>query len=168
MANTKGIRETIKCPNGFYFGDPCYALREDLYDEWINWGDENQAKDGKWDNSGKFVFEGKDIMIVDSTAYGDGCYQGTQIMPYGVDAGCLAVIPLEYCDETKSSFDDGGWINRNYCGTVELETGIDGSFLLTDKKTRLQLEYVETGDIEEEEDDEETREFWDEGEEDED
>ena len=89
-------------------------------------------------------------------------------MPYGVDAGCLAVIPLEYCDETKDSFADGGWINRNYCGTVELETGIDGSFLLTDKKTRLQLEYVETGDVEEEEDDEETREFWDEGEEDED
>ena len=31
MANTSGINETIKCPNGFYFGDPCYALKEDLY-----------------------------------------------------------------------------------------------------------------------------------------
>ena len=164
MANTKGITETISCKKGFYFGDPCYALKEELYDEWLNWGDENEKMNGRWDNNGKFVHNGKDIMVVDSTAYGDGCYQGTRLMPYGVDAGCLAVIPLEFCDETKDSFNDGGWVNRDYCGTVKLITGEDGSFTLIDNKTRLQLEYVETGyeEEEEEEEDEETSSFWDE------
>lgn len=153
MANTSGINETINCPNGFYFGDPCYALREDLYDEWINWGEEREKKEGRWCNDGKFVHDGKEIMLVDSTAYGDGCYQGTRLLPYGVDAGCLAVIPLEFCDETKDSFADGGWINRDYCGTVKLMTEDDGSFTLIDEKTRLQLEHVETGEEEEEEED---------------
>lgn len=152
MANTKGIDETINCPNGFYFGDPCYALKEELYGKWIDWGDENEKKTGKWDNNGKFVHDGKDIMVVDSTAYGDGCYQGMGLHSYGVDAGCLAVIPLEFCDETKSSFKEGGMINRDYCGTVRLETDSDGSFVLFDTKTRIQFEYVETGDEEEGED----------------
>ena len=31
MANTTGINETINCKQGFYFGDPCYALKDDLY-----------------------------------------------------------------------------------------------------------------------------------------
>lgn len=88
-------------------------------------------------------------MLVDSTAYGDGCYGGNHAS-YGVDAGCLAVIPLEFCDETKDSFADGGWINRDYCGTVKLMTEDDGSFTLIDEKTRLQLEHVETGEEEEE------------------
>ena len=149
MANTSGIDETIKCPNGFYFGDPCYALREDLYREWINWGNEREKKEGRWCNDGKFVFEGKEIMVVDSTAYGDGGYPGTR-MTYGVDAGCLAVIPLEYCDETNPSIDDG-WINRKYSGTVRLETdGDTGSFSLSDAKTGVTLESVETGEEEEE------------------
>ena len=151
MANTSGIDETINCPNGFYFGDPCYALREDLYREWINWGNEREKKEGRWCNDGKFVFEGKEIMLVDSTAYGDGGYPGTR-MTYGVDAGCLAVIPLEYCDETKPSIDDG-WINRKYSGTVRLETdGDTGSFSLSDAKTGVTLESVETGEEEKEED----------------
>lgn len=160
MANTSGIKETIKCPNGFYFGDPCYALREDLYDKWIEWGEEREKTEGRFCNDGKFVYKGKEIMVVDSTAYGDGCYGGIRTN-YGVDAGCLAVIPLEFCDGTKDSFADGGWINRDYRGTVKLITGDDGSFMLIDNKG-LQLEYVETGYDEEEEEDEETREFWDE------
>lgn len=155
MANTSGINESINCPNGFYFGDPCYALKEDLYNKWIEWGEEREKTEGHFCNDGKFVYEGKEIMLVDSTAYGDGCYQGTRLMPYGVDAGCLAVIPLEFCDETKDSFADGGWINRDYCGTVKLMTEDDGSFTLIDEKTRLQLEHVETGEEEEEEVEEE-------------
>ena len=45
---------------------------------------------------------------------------------------------------------------------AEHMTEVDGSFTLIDEKTRLQLEHVETGEEEEEESDEETREFWDE------
>lgn len=160
MANTSGINETINCPNGFYFGNPCYALKEDLYQEWINWGDEREKTEGRWCNDGKFVHEGKEIMLVDSTAYGDGCYPGNHTN-YGVDAGCLAVIPLEFCDEDKNFRDDSGWVCEE-AHKVKLMTEADGSFTLIDEKTRLQLEHVETGEEEEEESDEETREFWDE------
>lgn len=150
MANTSGINETIKCPNGFYFGDPCYALKEDLYNEWIAWGDEREKKEGRWCNDGKFVHDGKEIMLVDSTAYGDGCYGGNHAS-YGVDAGCLAVIPLEFCDEEKNFRDDMGWVCEE-AHKVKLLTEDDGSFTLIDEKTRLRLEHVETGEEEEEED----------------
>lgn len=150
MANTKGIKETIKCPNGFYFGDPCYALKDELYDKWLDWGRENEKKTGRYDNDGKFVSEKQDIMIVDSTAYGDGCYGGIK-MCYGVDAGCLSVIPLEFCDESKN-FSELGYVNREFKGSVTLETdGNDGSFHLCDTMADSTIEYVETGDSDDEE-----------------
>lgn len=148
MANTSGITETIHCKNGFYFGDPCYALKGDLYQEWINWGDERQKNTGRWCNDGKFIFEGKEIMVVDSTAYGDGCYPGTS-MNYGVDAGCLAVIPLEFCDMTKNM---DGLVVKDYDGLVTLATdNACGQFMLT---WNGQVEVVETGDTDEEEEEE--------------
>lgn len=149
MANTSGIKEMIVCRNGFYFGDPCYALSEDLYNEWIAWGDEREKKEGRWCNDGKFVHDGMDIMVVDSTAYGDGCYGGIHTN-YGVDAGCLAVIPLEFCDPSKSFMDDG-WVCRE-SGTVTVKTDDTGRFRVYVKGELI--EDVETGDIEEEEEEE--------------
>lgn len=93
-------------------------------------------------------------MVVDSTAYGDGCYGGREAN-YGVDAGCLSVIPLEFCDESKN-FSELGYVNRKFKGSVTLETdGNDGSFRLRDASTGFTIEYVETGDStdESEEDD---------------
>lgn len=151
MANTKGIKETIKCPNGFYFGDPCYALKDELYDKWLDWGRKNEKKTGHYDNDGKFVFKKQDIMIVDSTAYGDGCYGGIKTS-YGVDAGCLAVIPLEFCDKLKK-FSRLGYVNRKFKGSVTLETdGKDGSFHLYNPLMDSTIEYVETGDEDDSED----------------
>jgi len=160
MANTSGIKEMIVCRNGFYFGDPCYALDEKLYNEWLAWGDEREKKEGRWCNDGKFVHDGMDIMVVDSTAYGDGCYGGIHTN-YGVDAGCLAVIPLEFCDESKNFRDGMGWVCGE-SGTVTVKTDDTGRFRVY-VKGKL-IEDVETGDIEEEEEeyDEETGEFWDE------
>ena len=160
MANTSGIKEMIVCRNGFYFGDPCYALDEKLYNEWLAWGDEREKKEGRWCNDGKFVHDGMDIMVVDSTAYGDGCYGGIHTS-YGVDAGCLAVIPLEFCDEGKNFRDGLGWVCSE-SGTVTVKTDDTGRFRIYIKGELI--EDVETGDIEEEEEeyDEETREFWDE------
>lgn len=157
MANTSGINETIKCPNGFYFGDPCYALREDLYQEWINWGEEREKKEGRWCNDGKFVHDGKEIMLVDSTAYGDGCYGGNHAS-YGVDAGCLAVIPLEFCDEDKNFRDDMGWVCED-AHKVNLVTDDTGTFRVYVDDEYMDEEVVETGDDGEEE--EEDNYCWD-------
>ena len=154
MANTKGIDETINCPEGFYFGDPCYALNDALYQLWLDWGKENERKTGRYDNDGKFVNNGTDIIVVDSTAYGDGCYSGRQ-MSYGVDAGCLAVIPLQFCDEQKD-FRELGWVVNGSHKIRMITDGDDGSFSIY--VDDIKQEYVETGDSTEEEEEES---LWD-------
>jgi len=158
MANTTGINESIACPNGFYFGDPCYALDEKLYSAWIEWGREREKTEGRWCNDGKFFHDGKEIMVVDSTAYGDGFYRG-KLMSYGVDAGCLAAIPLEYC--TKEGFEELGLVVRDYSGPVQFKTEGDTGLFLLDlgKDVNKKYEEVATG---EDEDDEESEEEWEE------
>lgn len=148
MANTTGIREQIYCPNGFYFGDPCYALDEKLYEAWIEWGRERERTEGRWCNDGKFCYDGKEIMVVDSTAYGDGCYPGRK-QSYGVDAGCLAVIPLEYC--TREGFEELGYVDSDYSNKIILETDDEGKFRLAGPIGTI--EEVVTGETEEYEDD---------------
>lgn len=150
MANTTGICEKIYCPNGFYFGDPCYALDEKLYEAWIEWGRERERTEGRWCNDGKFVHEGKEIMCVDSTAYGDGYYEGVH-MNYGVDAGCLALIPLEFCN--REGFESLGLVVRDFSGVaIFYSDGDSGSFGIEWGKC---LECVETGETEEDPEDEE-------------
>jgi hypothetical protein len=129
-ANTTGIYETIQVKGGFYIGDPCYALRSDLYEKWCDWGCEREKTEGHYCNDGKFVHDGKDIMICDSTYLGDGWYDGTE-RDYPVDAGCLAIIPLEFCDPSKD-FSDYGLIVKDYNGEVRCITdGDTGRFLFT-------------------------------------
>lgn len=146
MANTFGISEKIYCQNGFYFGDPCYALDEALYHKWIEWGTEREKRDGRWCNDGKFCDDGREIMVVDSTAYGDGCYQGKHCV-YGVDAGCLAVIPLEYCN--RNGFEELGLVVKDFSGNVYFDTdGDSGQFNV---EWGPDSEQVETGETEEDE-----------------
>lgn len=128
--NTSGINETVHSKeNKFYIGDPCYVLREDLYEVWCG------------TESGLFSHEGTPIMAVDDTATGDGFYPGIGYncdnADFGVDAGALAVIPLEYCDHDKLAQQDDLFIVETMAGTgVNLIThGEDdskpGSFLFS-------------------------------------
>ena len=123
-AMTTGIKETIYCEDGFYIGDPCYALDDALYDEWLKWADERKKTEGSWRSEGKFVFDGNDIMISDHTKYGDGFYDGCV-----VDSGNIAVIPLGYCD-SKKDYHDYGSVIDNYTGKVTLHTDENGDFYI--------------------------------------
>ena len=76
--------------NKFYFGDPCYVLDETLYDAWCKINIEN--------SNGLIKIDGKEIMEVYDTMYGDGCYDGL-----GVDSGTLAIIPVEFCTEVPEN-----------------------------------------------------------------
>lgn len=70
-------------PGTYFIGDPCYALRDDLYDKWET---DNDYADG---NYGYFA--------VGSTAYGDGLYSDSYSdRNFGVDAGVLGIVNLEY------------------------------------------------------------------------
>lgn len=86
---------TYHMPAGtYYFGDPCYALR-DCWDEAIE--DTNFMED--FSNT-KFRFRAGD------TAYGDGTYLGSGMFAgkeFGVDAGLLGFVPI---DEMTSTIDE--------------------------------------------------------------
>ena len=67
----------------YFIGDPCYVLRDDLYDKW---GTDNNYSDG---NYGYFA--------VGSTAYGDGIYEDIASgKNYFVDAGILGIVNMDY------------------------------------------------------------------------
>lgn len=82
---------TIKSSKGFYIGDICYALNDDLYHK--VWGAADY-KDGKYADpktGAEFAVAG--------TAYGDGEYQDNHGNRYPVDAGVIGLVPLELVEE---------------------------------------------------------------------
>ena len=82
---------TYKFKQGtYYIGDLCYAIRND-------WGDflDTFITDGK--QCRKVRFKNRDV-FVGFTAYGDGCYKGSDERSYWVDAGLIGVCPIELAD----------------------------------------------------------------------
>ena len=92
------MKEIIKSNKGFYVGDVCYALNDDIYyGIWGKWG----YCDGKYSTPDGFAF------VVAGTAYGDGEYVDKAGRLYGVDAGVIGLVPLEL---VKPEYDFGGQI----------------------------------------------------------
>ena len=123
--NTEGIKvEVASKKNKFYIGDPCYALKEELYDG--VWGEQGYPNGEIKDKNGNTV------MAVDSTAYGDGLYPGG----FAVDAGCLGVVPWEYCNPKNPSIRWGQVIRvkpgtKMRLTTYGKESGWRGRFVWT-------------------------------------
>ena len=110
----------VKSDKGFYLGDVCYALSEDVYGK--VWGEENNYEDGIIKVSGTdFCF------CVSSTAFGDGAYYDGEGHEYGVDAGVIGLVPLELAEK-----EDGLELGRVFeeAGTAEFEAN-DGKFFVT-------------------------------------
>lgn len=90
------VMGAVKSEKGFYIGDICYVLSDDIYDE--VWGGAGY-EDGIYEvpeNGFKFAVAG--------TAYGDGCYTDNNYRQYGVDAGVIGLVPKELVDKDM----DGG------------------------------------------------------------
>lgn len=84
----------------YYIGDPCYILHEDQYDTLLDETDFFML--GSVDRGG-IMFDkatGKYFSVL-GTKYGDGCYRGNNGFNYGVDAGCIACIPVEMVSEPR-------------------------------------------------------------------
>ena len=92
-------------PGSYYIGDPSYVLKKGLPDEndvWYkmcDYNEYNETIDGE-------VF----TAVISDTSYGDGVYEGSNDIEYGVDSGCLGVVPVELCGkeamETYEEFID--------------------------------------------------------------
>lgn len=83
---------TIDIENGLYIGDLCYALGDSVYDK--VWGKQYGYEDGAYtDPKTKLQF----AMV--GTAYGDGCYSGTDGRSYPVDAGIIGICDAKLVEK---------------------------------------------------------------------
>ena len=81
----------VTSENGFYIGDPCWVLSDEVYHD--IWGDNYFFKDG--------IIETKNgNFIVQSTFYGDGNFNSS-IGNLRVESGTIAIIPTKLIDEKK-------------------------------------------------------------------
>lgn len=111
-------------PAGAYFiGDPCYAIPNDRWMEWLEAAKYDQPK-GRWMLDAKL---GSYRAVGMSTAYGDGVYLGSDNHEYGVDAGMIGAVPLTISTEKQSShlgtvvyFDRDFTISRTEEGTITI------------------------------------------------
>jgi hypothetical protein len=77
-------------PGTYYIGDICYALGDKVYDRVFG---------GMDYESGLYIQrDTNNFFLVDNTAFGDGCYTGSDGKEYGVDAGIIGIVP-ESCIE---------------------------------------------------------------------
>ena len=99
----------IEVSNGLYIGDLCYALSNKVYDK--VWG-ANDYKDGSYvepDSKLQFAMVG--------TAYGDGCYEGSDGVDYPVDAGIIGIC-------------DMGLVEKNITGLGRIIANVEGEVFI--------------------------------------
>jgi hypothetical protein len=86
----RAVVGAIIMPAGkYYVGDPCYAVPNDRWMEWLEAAD--------YENERRFLLadlDGYDCLGI-GTAHGDGCYEGDDGNEYGVDAGLIGVVHEE-------------------------------------------------------------------------
>lgn len=90
----KIITGSVISQQGFYIGDLCYTLSNDLYDE--VWGGAGYA-DGIYadpDSGIRFAVAG--------TAYGDGTYMDQNGRDYPVDAGNISLVAGELAEDKEA------------------------------------------------------------------
>lgn len=95
----------------YVIADPCYILNEDVYSRLLK--ETNYFMYEAVDRGGIMADSqtGK-FFAVFSTKYGDGMYYDGKGFKYGVDAGCIACIPIEMCELTE---------DREYINEVTFE-----------------------------------------------
>jgi hypothetical protein len=82
----------------YLIADPCYVLDSAKYDRLLKETDYFMMN--SVDRGGVMVdIESKKYFAVFSTKYGDGLYRDGKGFKYGVDAGCIACIPVDLCKE---------------------------------------------------------------------
>lgn len=115
MSNTK-VYGTIKSKRGFFVGDICYALKDEIYDD--VWGAQHNYEDGQ------FTTDDGNQFIVAGTAWGDGEYIDNYGHLYPVDAGVIGVVPLELVKDSLFENLDCGYVCTSTEANFEAENGI--------------------------------------------
>lgn len=144
----KEVAAEVTSKKGFYVGDLCYVLADDLY--YDVWG-------GKYGYR-SCVFTDPDTglrVAVADTAFGDGCYIGSDGTKFPVDAGNIGVVPLELVTK-ELGLEDGKVTKTPGSARFMAENGQfkielpDGKFILT---LHIDTSYESDYDDEDDEDD---------------
>lgn len=137
------MKVSIKSNKGFYVGDICYVLSDEIYDGiWGEAGYEN----------GKFADPKTGLeFAVAGTAWGDGFYQGSDGTEYPVDAGVIGIVPLELVGKVDGL--KNGSVHE-YAGEATMEAeGGKFTFMFPDGK-------VVNIDTDEDDDSDDDLEWW--------
>lgn len=105
----------VTSEQGFYIGDICYVLGEPLYHG--VWGEQYNFQHGTFSDPKTGL-----SVAVAGTAYGDGCYLGSDGTKFPVDAGVIGVVPLELV-QYKNSLDCGKVVKCPGMARLEAEDG---------------------------------------------
>ena len=128
----------IKSNQGFAIVDPCYVLSDDVYHNF--WGKKKKFADGIFEVNG-FSF------AVGSTAHGDGVYYDTDCRKYPVDAGVIALVPLELVED-KSGLKYGNVFKMSGEAEFKCEDGIFDISLPGSHQVHINTSYDEDDDYE--------------------
>ena len=139
------MKATIKSKKGFYVGDICYVLADNVYDG--VWG-----KNGYED--GEFIVPKTGLKFaVAGTAWGDGYYQGSNGKEYPVDAGVIGIVPLELVEKVRGLAN--GSVHECAGEAIMKAEGGKFSFTLPDK-TIIDIDTAEEND----DDNDDDLEWW--------
>ena len=112
---------SIASNTGFYIGDPCYVLPDEIY--YGVWDEQYNFEDGK------IIVKDGLAFLVHGTAYGDGEYFDDIGTSYGVDSGTLAVVPFELIKKPEIMPSEGDYeYGRFVAGTNATLDYRDGVF----------------------------------------
>jgi hypothetical protein len=148
VARQASPQESRSIPAGSYVvGDPCYSVADD---EWMPWLE--NANYRNVDLLDASTPSGHRVVAV-GTAYGDGSYPGSDGFDYGVDAGLIGVVPLEYAENSGN----GTWRHacsvHNFSIPFTLARDEDGTIFISGLE-------IPTGDTSDDDD------YWDDEDED--
>lgn len=119
----------------YYIGDPCYVLGDEIYDTVVGDGGEG------------FFTNGTHTIGFFSTAYGDGCYRGTNGETYGVDAGIIGIVPAELMKRGSES-----WGTLTFENEFKFGCTRDATFYVKDEDSPENSFQIPTRDDDEDED----------------
>lgn len=108
------VATATKSAGEYWVGDPCYVVPDDIYQG--IWGDKYKFEDGTIDCGNGLSFQ------VHGTAWGDGEYKGSNGFIYGVDAGVLAIVPMELA--TKERGLDKGTRHKSSTAKLKYKDGV--------------------------------------------
>jgi hypothetical protein len=112
-------------PGEYYIGDLCYVLGDNIYDNIFG---------GTGYEMGIYTEKATGrTFLVNSTAYGDGCYRGDDGNEFCVDAGIIGI-----CSKSLMAKDDGGGHIYTFRRGVECRLR-GGRFSFTDGSTGVEI-----------------------------